>query len=61
MIKEREEIRTGKRVTVVERDLSPEEADAVDLDARLAAIEAFLAKSGFTPPAPSPGSRRAKK
>lgn len=37
---EREEIRAGKRVTVVERDLSPDELERQDLLNRVAALEA---------------------
>ena len=59
-MKEREELRGKERITVVERDLEPREADAADFDTRLAAIEAFLAASGFKPPIPVPGSKRAK-
>lgn len=52
---EREEIRYGKRVTIVERELSPEDKEKQDILVRLEALERHLAKNGYTVPDPPKG------
>lgn len=61
-MKERDEIRTGKRVTVVERDLTPDELEKQDLLNRLAALEseAKTRNPTYKVPDPPPGYQRVK-
>lgn len=61
-IEEREEIRDGKRVTVVVPKPTQEELERQDTLARLAALEALAAqlKPGWKPPEPPAGYQRRK-
>lgn len=52
---QREEVREGKRVTVIERGIPPFELERMDLLARLKALEQHAAKTGYKPPAPAKG------
>lgn len=61
-MREREEIRAGKHVTVVERDLSPDELERQDLLNRVAALEAEAKarNPAYKVPDPPPGYNRVK-